>query len=109
MFGFFSTKTEKPKKGEKKKKPVKTILNTTLEEDDEDMVGEVDENERWAHEGWSSHNLRDGDPAAYVCSTMESDTFPDPPLAEGWKYSGAWYSIIHRTLCLQSINLIDFI
>jgi hypothetical protein len=64
--------------------------NIDSDEEEEDMVAEVDENERLVQGKWSSRNLSCDDPKPYVCSTMESDAFPDPPIADGWKYSGPW-------------------
>jgi hypothetical protein len=55
-----------------------------------DMVIEVDENERQKQGVWDSKNLFASDPKPFVCSTMQTDTFPDPPIAEGWRYVGTW-------------------
>ena len=64
------------------------------DEDDDELVIEVDEHERWDEDrGWSARNLRPkgGDPARYTSGgNVSSHTFPTPPLAVGWEYTGKW-------------------
>lgn len=86
---LFSSSTSKEKKA---------ITNDVPEEDDkeDDMVIEVEENERFSDKsGWSKINLKAGvDPKAFVYSggLQASDSFPTKlAVADGWEFKGKWY------------------
>ena len=61
------------------------------EEDDEGMVAEIIENERWHSTGWSYRNLSKSQGEWHFQSSAGgSNSFPSPPLSDGWVYSGEW-------------------
>lgn len=88
---LFSSSNPKEKKAEPKDE-----VEDTNDDDDEDMVIEVEENERFNDKsGWSKVNLRPGtDPKCFVYSggSQGSDTFPTKlTVADGWEFKGKWY------------------
>ena len=56
------------------------------------MVAEIDENQRrdLSSGEWSHAYLLLSDPKRFKSSAGESDTFPSPPLSNGWIYCGHW-------------------
>ncbi len=73
----------------------KMNLSTSKESAENDMVIEVEENQRFSNKnGWSNLNLRRGsDPGNYVYSdgTQTSMEFPsNMTVADGWEFIGEW-------------------
>ena len=55
------------------------------------MIAEISENERWHSSGWSFKNLLKSQGEWHYQSALGgSNSFPSPPLADGWVYKGQW-------------------
>jgi hypothetical protein len=70
-----------------------TIENSPYRTSSENMmVAEIDENQRRDPSSgeWSYTYLLLSDPKRFKSSAGESDTFPSPPLSNGWIYCGHW-------------------
>jgi len=76
------------------KAKAKNVLNNLTTEnasEEEELVVQVYENERFNRiSGWSSNNLLVDDCKRYLCSAGESNEFPSPPLMHGFEYTGEW-------------------
>lgn len=61
------------------------------DDDDDEMIAEIIENERWHSTGWSYRNLSKSQGEWHFQSSAGgSNSFPSPPLSDGWVYSGEW-------------------
>lgn len=65
--------------------------NSNVDEEDDEMIAEISENERWHSSGWSFKNLLKSQGEWHYQSALGgSNSFPSPPLADGWVYKGQW-------------------